>query len=117
MTVHTLDYLIETSPELTSAVLAASSKFFLPESYSRLVQHAQTLVSRSVSLGTCDIGLIQALMILVCWKAPTDRSAFIKIGMAVRLGYQHGWYRQSVRTLPHDERDVRLVLVGRLCGE
>jgi hypothetical protein len=105
----------ETSSELLTAVLAASAKFFRPDLYPDLLEHAQALINRAIGAGACDIGIVQCLMIVVCWKAPTDRSAFIKVGMAIRLGYQHGWYLPSTRVLPDNEREARLLLVSTPC--
>lgn len=48
------------------------------------------LLNRAISSGTCDIGLVKALLVLVFWKDPTDKSAWVKIGTAIRLGYQLG---------------------------
>ncbi|WWC99991.1 hypothetical protein V866_006900 [Kwoniella sp. B9012] len=107
---HTLDFLRETSTCLLTAVLAAACKFFRKDLYHKLIEHAQTLTTREISAGTCDIGTIQSLLILVCWKEPTDRSAWIKIGMAIRLGYQHGWYIPPKRVLPLKDREARLIL-------
>lgn len=38
--------------------------------------------------GECYIELVQALCIMVYWKSPTDNTAFLKVGHAVRLGFQ-----------------------------
>jgi hypothetical protein len=53
-------------------------------------------------------------MILVYWKAPTDRTAWLKIGLSVRIGYQLGWHETHPRSLPSDEMAARKVLVGNL---
>lgn len=65
-----------------------------------------------VNAGECDIEAIQSLLILVAFKEPTDRSAWIKIGIAVRLGYQHGWYKRRRTVLPIDESEARWLLVS-----
>ena len=109
--VHTFDYLNETSSALLTGVLVASSKFFRPDIHNQLLSHVQTLLNRSIGVGACDIGIIQCLLILVCFKAPTDRSAWIKIGMAIRLAYQHGWHVPLHRTLPENQEEARAILV------
>lgn len=110
--VHTIEFLNETSSALLTAVLVAASKFFRPDIYHQLLSHVQTLLNRAIGAGACDIGIIQCLLILVTFKAPTDRSAWIKIGMAIRLAYQHGWHVPLHRVLPDDPREARLVLVS-----
>jgi hypothetical protein len=91
------------SSVLFTAILAAASRFFLRELHSPLLAHAQTLLNRATSVGECETGIIQALLILVYWKSPTDRTAWLKIGMSVRMGYQLGWHEVKPRTLPSDE--------------
>jgi hypothetical protein len=90
--VHTFDYVRERSPLLFSAVLGAAAKFFNKEIYSRLWAHAHRFVSRVVEQGLCSVTIIQALLILVYWKQPNDKSAWMKLGLAVRMGYQLGWH-------------------------
>lgn len=106
---------------LFSAVLAASAQFFHKETYPRLLAHAQKLVSAAVEQGNCNIGLVQALLILVYWKQPTDQSAWIKIGMAVRLGYQLGWHLRAAKIpspeLPTGELEQREQLVSTSYGD
>lgn len=81
-------------------MLAASAKYFHKPLYPRLLAHAQKLLSSAIEQGQCNTGVIQALLILVYWKEPTDQSAWIKIGMAVRLGYQLGWHERSSKPRP-----------------
>jgi hypothetical protein len=72
------------------------------------------LLNRVINAGECNIEAIQSLLILVAFKEPTDRSAWIKIGIAVRLGYQHGWYKTRRTELPVDESAARWLLVRLL---
>jgi hypothetical protein len=112
--VHTTDYLRNTSPILFTAVLAASSKFFRRDIHTSLMSHCQSILNRAISTGVCELGLVQALMIMVYWKAPDDRSAWIKIGLAIRLAYQlrlHLAYTPH-RPLPADDFQARRVLDG-----
>lgn len=48
------------------------------------------LLSRATGAGECEISIVKAILVLVFWKDPTDKSAWIKIGTAIRLGYQLG---------------------------
>lgn len=69
-------------------------------------------LNRAFAAGDCDIGLIQALIIASCWRAPTDRSAWIKLGTAIRLGYQLGLHKKRVDPLPQNEMDARMIIDG-----
>ncbi|BEJ12829.1 hypothetical protein CspHIS471_0300030 [Cutaneotrichosporon sp. HIS471] len=93
-TYHTLTFMHETSCALLTAVMAASAKFFHgPEVYRLLLDHAQVLINRAVAQGHCEIGMIQCLMVLSHFKETRDRSAWIKIGMALRFAYQNGLHK------------------------
>lgn len=84
----------ETSHALLTAVLAAASKFFhRTEVYRALLDHAQVLTNRAVAEGHCEIGMIQCLMVLSHFKETRDRTAWIKIGMALRFAYQNGLHK------------------------
>jgi hypothetical protein len=110
MTVHTLRQLRESSTILLTAILAASAKFFHRTIRPALLSHAQTILSRSVLVGECSTGTIQALMLLSAWKEPTDRSSWVKMGIAIRLGYQLGLHVPRTGPLPADKHQARLLM-------
>ena len=99
---HTFEYVRQKSPLLFSAILGATAKFFNKEVFPSIWAHAQRLVSRVVEQGACSPPIIQALLILVYWKQPNDRSAWIKTGLAVRMGYQLGWHNGWTTPMPED---------------
>lgn len=105
-----------TSPILLTAVLTAAAKFFRPELHVQLLTHAQTIINRAITVGECAVGLVQSLLIMVYYKAPTDRSAWVKIGIALRLGYQMGWHIPTKRQLPENETEARILLVCAQSG-
>ncbi|RSH94939.1 hypothetical protein EHS25_000023 [Saitozyma podzolica] len=107
---HTTDYLRRTSTPLFATVLATASKFFRKDLYPMLLSHATTIVDRAVIAGAEDTGLVQSLMLLVYWKAPSDTSAWRRIGWAIRMGYQFRWYLPRNRPLPSDEYATRQLL-------
>jgi hypothetical protein len=109
-----MNYLRRTSTILFASVLATSSKFFRKDLHRRLSAHAQTILDRAIVSGASDIGVVQSLMILTYWKNPNDTSAWRKIGMAIRIGYQSFWHVQRRDVLPEDEMAARHVLVS-LC--
>jgi hypothetical protein len=108
-TVHTLPYL-RTSPLLLSALLTVSAKYFLQRHYPALLSHTQSIVNRAVGQGQCDIGLIQALILMITWKDPKDGSSWVKLGIAIRLGYQLGMHIQRKDILPRDTIKARQVV-------
>lgn len=106
--VHTLDY-IRGSTILFTAVIAVGSRFIRKELHQPLLTHAQMILNRATATGDVNIGIIQALLILMYWKAPSDRSAWVKIGIAIRLGYQMGMHIPRTEPLPEDERLARII--------
>lgn len=110
---HTLQYLRSTSTVLFCAVLAAASKMSRADLHAQLLSHAQTLLDRAITAGAANVGVVQAIMILVYWKKPADTSAWRKIGTALRIGYQLYWHIPRKQPLPEDEMAARRILVRR----
>ncbi|BEJ01330.1 hypothetical protein CcaverHIS631_0600120 [Cutaneotrichosporon cavernicola] len=108
--VHTVSFL-RTSSMLFTTILAAASKYALPERHGTLLAHAESLINRATNGGECCTALIQSLLILVYYKGPTDRSAWLKIGIAIRFAFQLRWHEaRPSMTLPADEHEARLIL-------
>lgn len=81
---HTLER-VRTSGTLLTAILYAAALFLRPEMASSLHGLAETYIARKMHSGDYDLTLIQAILVLVHWKHPDDRTAYQKMGMAVRL--------------------------------
>lgn len=107
---HTMAYLRRTSSVLFSTVLASASRFFRHDLHPALLSHARTLLDRALQLGSTDIGVIQSLMLQTYWKDPEDTSGWMKVGIAIRLGYSLFWHIPRADPLPEDERAARELL-------
>ncbi|WVR07895.1 hypothetical protein IAU60_004938 [Kwoniella sp. DSM 27419] len=107
---HTLAYLRNTSTVLFSTVLALASRFGRSDLHPLLLSHAQTLLDRAITSGLAEVGVVQTIMILTYWKAPADTSAWRKIGIALRIGYQLYWHVPRTQRLPDDEMAARKIL-------
>jgi len=59
--------------------------------------------------GDCNLSIVQAMLIMVHWKAPTDKSAWVKLGIAIRLSYQLDLHVVRHTPLPVDEMSARKV--------
>jgi hypothetical protein len=112
-TVHTLSYMRQHTVVLLSAVLAATSKLFRKDLCPGLLAHANTILDRALLRGVTHISLMQSLMILTYTKAPADTSAWRRIGMAIRMGYQMHLHVPRNTPLPDDENAARVILVSR----
>lgn len=107
-----MTYLRRTSSVLFSTVLASSSRFFRHDLHAALLSHARTLLDRALLAGSSEIGVIQSLMLMTYWKDPEDTSGWMKVGMAIRLGYSLFWHMPRQDPLPDDEREARKLLVS-----
>ncbi|ORX38170.1 hypothetical protein BD324DRAFT_619840 [Kockovaella imperatae] len=94
---------------LFTTIMAAAAKFFRKELYDALISHCQTLLLRSIFAGHCSIDLVQSLILLVFWKTPVDKSAWVNIGIAVRLSHQLGLHIPRQEPLPADPEEAALV--------
>jgi len=95
-------------------MLAAVAKFFAFDLYQRLLDHAQTLLNQKnmSSNGTYDIYDVQAILVQVYYKHPSDRTVWIRLGLALRIAHQLRLHEGLVRPLPTDELALRDRLVS-----
>ncbi|GMK55682.1 hypothetical protein CspeluHIS016_0207380 [Cutaneotrichosporon spelunceum] len=108
--IHTATYTRHASPELFTAVLTVASKFFRPELYERVLESSDRLVSNAIAQCVATIELVQAICILHYWKKPTDGRGWLRLGHAIRLGYQLDLHLPPRRPLPAGERKARLAI-------
>jgi hypothetical protein len=97
-------------PALQTAILWAASRFFRPDLESALHRHAEFLINRATNSGLVDLQTLEAIHVLVIWKEPNDRSAYMKIGIAVRMAYQLGLDTARTTALPQDEEEARSIV-------
>lgn len=77
--------------------------------------HARTLAFRDVSHSKCAIETVQAFCIMVFWKRPTDNSAWIDLGVAIRMAMQlrlHEMADPTNASTPEDEAAHRVLAVS-----
>lgn len=94
---------------LFTTIMAAAAKFFRKELYDALISHCQTLLLRSIFAGHCSVELVQSLILLVFWKTPVDKSAWVNIGIAVRLSHQLGLHMPRTEPLPADTEEATMI--------
>ncbi|GAA5821093.1 hypothetical protein JCM11251_001958 [Rhodosporidiobolus azoricus] len=107
---HKVNYVRRTSTVLFTTVLAVSAKFFRPDLYPSLLASSRQLIGRAIVDGKASVGLIQAMLIATYWKESSDSSAWLRIGLAIRMGYQLNLHAQRTTPLPDDEFEARLIL-------
>ena len=94
--------LLQRWPLLFTTILAVSAKFFRKELYDALANHSHTLLLRAVFSGQSSLDIVKALILMVFWRDPSDRSASIKIGIALRLCQQLNLHIPRTQRLPAD---------------
>ena len=107
---HTVERVQKQSTVLFTALLTVSAKFFRPSLYPQLHSLAQSLLARGLADTLGSVGFLQALLLLVYWKEPEDRSAWMRIGWAIRMGYHLGINVPREGPLPEDEWEARATL-------
>ncbi|GAA5913502.1 hypothetical protein JCM6882_002380 [Rhodosporidiobolus microsporus] len=107
---HKVDYVRRTSTVLFTTILAVSAKFFRPDLYASLLASSRQLIGRAIVDGKASVGLIQAICISTYWKQSHDSSAWLRVGLAIRMGYQLNLHAQRTTPLPVDEFEARLIL-------
>lgn len=108
--IHTASYTRSVSLPLFTAVLAVTCKFFRPDLYEALLAGSNSLVDRAITNCVCAIEVVQAICILHYWKKPTDGRGWLRLGHAIRLGYQLDLHLPRRKPLSNDEREARLTL-------
>lgn len=72
LVVHTVDWVRASSTVLFTSILCVSAKFFRPDLYQPLLSHAQQLIARGIADSLAQLGLVQALCLLIYWKVRRD---------------------------------------------
>jgi hypothetical protein len=90
---HTFQYVRETSSFLFAAILAATAKLLHPALRKPLLLHAEELFLESFRCGLKSPETIQAILIMTYWKEPRDNRAWLSVGYAIRMAIELGWHQ------------------------
>ncbi|TYJ55342.1 hypothetical protein B9479_003957 [Cryptococcus floricola] len=107
---HAPDRCRNRSPLLFTAVLAITSRVIRPKLYPQSLLLANRMVGQAVEFGVCTLEVIQALCLLTHWKKADDDTAWVRVGIAIRMAQMLGLDKTSPRPLPRDEMRAREVL-------
>jgi hypothetical protein len=78
-----------------------------------LQNHASSTLNRVIAEGKCDLGVLQSILVYGYWKPPTDKSSWLKVGMALRMLYQLRLHAgRNNAEFPKEEHAARLLLVN-----
>ncbi|GHJ84110.1 hypothetical protein NliqN6_0512 [Naganishia liquefaciens] len=107
---HTAQYVLRTCPVLHTAICTVTAQTYAPEQYKVLLKRANFMLGKAFERGDQEIGIVQALSILSCWKEPHDRGGWLRLGYAIRMGYELGLDQPPQRPLPKDRLKALEVL-------
>ena len=92
----------------------AASRFFHPAAHPSIKQLLENKIAEASKTGNCHIATIQAIIILVFWQEPDDRSVWLKSGLAIRMAYQAGLHKApNVSPTDRTTGDVRYLRVSQ----
>lgn len=107
----TYDYAVQ-HPALFSAIMYATTRFFRPIIADTCLDLAETCISRITRSGTVELSFVQALLVLVYWKRPTDQTAYFKLGLAARcvcqLGFKWKIHHSSWASIEEEREQVAI---------
>ncbi|OJD24117.1 hypothetical protein ACJ73_04523 [Blastomyces percursus] len=90
---HTLKYIRTRSYFLLTALIAAAAKIFRPSLYTKLHEHAESILKDILSTGQISTEIVQGLCLLTYWKEPSDSRAWLLVGYAIRAAMEMGWHK------------------------
>lgn len=67
-----------------------TAQTYAPEQYKVLLKRANFMLGKAFERGDQEIGIVQALSILSCWKEPHDKGGWLRLGYAIRyVGFRN----------------------------
>jgi hypothetical protein len=91
----------------------AASRYWQTSKHAMVKQLLDNKISQAAITGNCHIATIQAIIILIFWQEPKDRSVWIKSGLAIRMGYQAGLHKiLGISSTTLDDLGVRRLRVS-----
>ncbi|GAA5988112.1 hypothetical protein JCM11641_000907 [Rhodosporidiobolus odoratus] len=107
---HTVQHVRRTSTVLFASVVAVAAKFIRKDLYPSLLATAKQLIARGIVDGKASLGLIQSIFITVFYKEAEDNTAWLRIGIAIRMALQLHLHAERTTLLPADEHEARLII-------
>ncbi|CDS00577.1 hypothetical protein [Sporisorium scitamineum] len=87
---HTLEHIRQNLPILFSTIISVASRFFLPQHHRQCHRIAKSVLNLAAAEEICNIDHIQALILVITWKDPGDRTIVRKAVRAIGYAYELG---------------------------
>ncbi|KAJ1028714.1 hypothetical protein NDA16_001880 [Ustilago loliicola] len=85
---HTIEYCRQSAPILFSTIVSVASRFFQPQLYRQCHRIAKSILNLAAAEEICSMDHIQALILVITWKDPGDRTIMRKAVRAIGYAYE-----------------------------
>ena len=90
VSLHTVDYCRQNMPILFSTIVSVASRFFQPQLHRQCHRIAKSILNLAAAEEICSMDHIQALILVITWKDPGDRTILRKAVRAIGYAYELG---------------------------
>lgn len=87
---HTVEYCRQNAPILFSTIISVASRFFQPQLHRQCHRIAKSVLNLAAAEEICTLDHIQALICVITWKDPGDRTILRKANRAIGYAYELG---------------------------
>ncbi|TKY86733.1 hypothetical protein EX895_004373 [Sporisorium graminicola] len=87
---HTVEHVRQSLPILFSTIISVASRFFLPQHHRQCHRIAKSILNMAAAEEICSMDHIQALILVITWKDPGDRTILRKAVRAIGYAYELG---------------------------
>lgn len=87
---HTIDYCRKNTPILFSTIISVASRFFMPHHHRQCHRVAKSILNHAAAEEICTLDHVQALILVITWKDPGDRTILRKAVRAIGYAYELG---------------------------
>lgn len=87
---HTVEHCRQHAPILFSTIISVASRFFQPQLHRQCHRIAKAVLNLAAAEEICTLDHIQALILVITWKDPGDRTILRKANRAIGYAYELG---------------------------
>ncbi|UTT94262.1 hypothetical protein NDA17_003756 [Ustilago hordei] len=87
---HTIEHCRQKAPILFSTIISIASRFFQPQLHRQCHCIAKSILNLAAAEEICSLDHIQALILVITWKDPGDRTITRKAVRAIGYAYELG---------------------------
>lgn len=85
---HTIEHCRQNAPILFSTIISVASRFFQPQLHRQCHRIAKSILNLAAAEEICSMDHVQALILVITWKDPGDRTIMRKAVRAIGYAYE-----------------------------